>query len=229
MKEKSQRLEILVNKSGIDKLNNAKCIVFGLGGVGSFAVESLARSFVGNITIVDFDTISVSNINRQLHANFNTIGNNKTDEIEKRIISINPNCSVKVINKKLTPYNIEEFNLKDYDYVIDAIDSILSKIELIRYCVRNKIKIISAMGMGNKINPEKIRIDKLKNTKSCALARKLRRELKDFKSALDIPVVYSEEVAIKHNFDITGSTAFNPPVAGMIMASYTVRKILEKK
>ncbi len=229
MEEKSQRLEILIKKEGLEKLKNSKCIIFGLGGVGSFAAEALARSFVGNISIVDFDTISVSNINRQLQANHKTIGLNKTDEILKRIKLINSDCNIKVLNKKLTPENIEEFDLKEYDYVIDAIDSIISKIELIKYCVKNKIKIISSMGMGNKINPEKIKIDKLKNTKSCALARKLRRELKDFKSTLEIPVVYSDEVAIKHDYDIAGSTAFNPPVAGMLMAGYVVRKILTKK
>ncbi|WP_067143351.1 tRNA threonylcarbamoyladenosine dehydratase [Oceanivirga salmonicida] len=229
MNEKSQRLEILIKQEGIDKLRNAKCIIFGLGGVGSFAAEALARSFVGNICIVDYDTISISNINRQLHANIKTIGLNKTDEIANRILSINPECNLKIETKKLTPENIDEFNLKEYDYVLDAIDDISSKIELIKYCSRNKIKIISSMGMGNKIKPEKIKIDKLKNTKSCALARKLRRELKDFKSALEIPVVYSDEVAIKHEYDFPGSTAFNPPVSGMFMSSYVVRKILNIK
>ncbi len=226
MESKSQRLEILIQQDGMEKLKKSNCIIFGLGGVGSFAVEALSRSFIGNLTIVDFDIISISNINRQLPANFNTIGNNKTDEIYKRIKSINPECNVKIINNKLTIENIDEFNLGKYDYVLDAIDDISAKINLIKYCSSNKIKIISSMGMGNKFNPERIKIDKLKNTRSCALARKLRRELKESSRALEIPVVYSDEIAIKHNGITPGSTAFNPPVAGMIMASYVIRKIL---
>lgn len=225
MEYKEQRLEYLINKEGIEKLKQSSVIIFGLGGVGSFAAESICRSFVGNITLVDFDTISISNINRQIHSNMNTIGLNKTDELYKRFNSINPECNIKIITKKLDEKNIDEFFGEKYDYVIDAIDDMKAKTALIKYCKRNKYKIISSMGMANKMKPEYIRIGKLKNTQVCPIARILRKELKN----VDLTVVYSLEHPIRHNNPKPGSTSFTPPVSGLMMASYIVRKLLDYK
>lgn len=224
----SERLEILIKKEGLEKLKNSKVIVFGLGGVGSFAVEGLARSFIGTLDIVDFDIVDVTNINRQIEATILSVGKEKVEEIASRINIISPCTKVKIFKTKLCCKNINTFNLKDYDYVLDAIDDIHAKKLLINYCAKNKIKLISSMGMANKINPEKIRISKLKNTKSCALARKLRTE-KTLKSEEDTIVVYSEEVKIKHNNKKLGSVSFVPSVAGLMMASYVVRRLLNLK
>lgn len=224
METKEQRLEYLVKKEGIEKLKNSNVIIFGVGGVGSFAAESLVRSFVGNITLVDYDTITVSNINRQLHANTQSIGKYKTSELVQRFKLINPDCKIITSEKKLNKENIDEFFSVKYDYVIDAIDDTEAKLELIKYCMRNKIKIISSMGMANKLKPELIKIGKLKNTSVCPIARKLRRELKDS----NLTVVYSTEHPIKHDNPKVGSSAFNPPIAGMMMTSFVVRSILDK-
>ena len=229
MQEKPyQRLEILVKEEGISKLKKTKCIVFGLGGVGSYAVETLARSFIGQITLVDFDTISITNINRQIHANMKTIGEYKAKELKQRIKDINPECIVNIITIKLQKENIEFFNLGTYDYVIDAIDDIGAKLSLITYCLINKIKIISSMGMANRLNPEKIKIDKIKNTSGCPVARIIRKELKK-KNLQNLDVVYSTEHAIKnYNIKEMGSANFNVSIAGILMAYFVIRQTLEK-
>ena len=229
MQEKPyQRLEILVKEEGILKLKKSKCIVFGLGGVGSYSVEALARSFIGEITLVDFDTISITNINRQIHANVKTIGEYKAKELKRRIEDINPECIVNINTIKLQKENIASFNLETYDYVIDAIDDISAKLSLITYCLSSKIKIISSMGMANRLKPEKIKIDKIKNTSVCPVARIIRRELKK-KNMQNLNVVYSTEHALK-NSDIKelGSAHFTVSIAGILMASFVIMQILEK-
>lgn len=218
----SERLEILIGKDKLEILKNKKIMIIGIGGVGSFAAEAIARSFVGNITIVDYDKIDITNINRQIHANHHTINNLKVDEMKKRILSINPNCNLKAYDIRLSADNISKLELETYDYVIDAIDDIEAKIMLIRYCLKNKIKIISSMGFANKISPEKICISKLKNTVSCRLAKRLRSEFKN----CNLDVVYSKEHTIKTNSKILGSCSFVPPTAGLIIASFVIRKII---
>lgn len=229
MKKSSERLEYLIGNENINKLRNSKIIVFGLGGVGSFATETLARSFIGNITIVDYDRVNITNINRQLIALNSTISEKKVDIMYSRLKDINPECKVNKIDKKLMIENVQEFNLEEYDYVIDSIDDSSAKLALIRYCLMNKIKIISSMGMANKLDPSKIKISRLYDTDSCAFARKLRRELKNVNSAKKLPVIYSEEFAILHENENLGSTCFVPPTAGIMLASYVVRKILGMK
>lgn len=220
------RLELLIKKEGINKLKKSKCIIFGLGGVGSYATEALARSFIGTLTIVDFDKISITNINRQLQTNINNIGNPKTEEVKKRILSINPDCIVISHEIRLNSLNIENFNLNNYDFVLDAIDDIYAKLVLIKYCLKNKIKIISSMGMANKINPELVKIGKIKDTTVCPLARKIRRELLK-ENYTNLPVVYSTEHIKFKVENKLGSTSFVPSVAGLFMASYVIRSILE--
>lgn len=259
------RFSMMVGEDGIEKLNNSRVIVFGVGGVGSYTVEALARSGVGHITMVDFDEISESNINRQLHSLRSTIGKSKVDVMKDRILDINPECEVELV-KKLVTDDIDEIlgdfeceneeNLKvldngkkncKYDFVVDAIDVIGSKVNLIEYCVKNKINIISSMGFGNKMHPEMIEIAKIKNTSVCPMARTIRSILKK-KKIINVPVVYSREIPVKpdkselfkeelptefrENNEIPrkttpGSNSFVPGAAGLVLASYVVRKILE--
>lgn len=247
MNQTFARFSMLVGEEGIEKLRNSKVIVFGVGGVGSYTVEALARSGVGHITMVDFDEISESNINRQLHSLRSTIGKSKTDVMKDRILDINPDCEVELI-KKLVYKDFDEIFVDNrYDFVVDAIDVIRSKINLIEYCVKNKINIISSMGFGNKMHPEMVEISKIKNTSVCPMARTIRSILKK-KNIFDIPVVYSKEQPVKPNKSelfkeeaptefrenneiprktTPGSNAFVPGTAGLVLASYVIRKILE--
>lgn len=259
------RFSMMVGEDGIEKLNNSRVIVFGVGGVGSYTVEALARAGVGHITMVDFDEISESNINRQLHSLRSTIGKSKVEVMKDRILDINPECEVELV-KKLVTDDINEIlgnfecenekNLKDldngkknckYDFVVDAIDVIGSKVNLIEYCVKNKINIISSMGFGNKMHPEMVEIAKIKNTSVCPMARTIRSILRK-KKIINVPVVYSREIPVKpdkselfkeelptefrENNEIPrkttpGSNSFVPGTAGLVLASYVVRKILE--
>ena len=242
------RLEMLIGEVGIEKLSSSTLVVFGIGGVGSYAVEALARSAIGNLILVDFDMISESNINRQIHSLEATVGKNKVDVMKERIESINSNCNVTAVQKIINEENIEEFfRDKKIDFVLDAIDMMRAKISLIEYCYENNLNIISSMGFGNKMNPEVIEIANIYDTNTCPLARTLRRILKR-KGIKRLPVVYSREIPKVPNKSIIykeeiktevfdgkeipkkitpGSNSFVPPTAGMIMASYVVRKILE--
>lgn len=218
------RTEILLKKEGIEKLSTAKCLIFGVGGVGSFATEALARCSVGELTLVDFDIVDITNINRQIQANFSTIGQSKVELMKKRIEQINPECRVEIYKEKLTQANIEKFFKKNYDYVIDCIDDIQAKKNLISYCLYNKIKIISSMGLANRLDPSKIYIGKLKDTLGCGMARSLRQEFKNKK----LTVVASREHAKKCGIQ-KGSVSFVPSVGGLMIASYVVKQIIEKK
>lgn len=220
-----ERTNILIGKEGLEKLKKSSCIVFGAGGVGSYAIEALARSFVGNITLVDFDVVDITNINRQLHANVNTIGSYKVDLMCERIKSINPLCNVKIIKSKVSVCNVQDFFYEKYDFVIDAIDDIKAKISIISYCKYNKINIISSMGLANRLDPTKVYIGKLKNTLGCGLARRLRKEFKN----TNLTVVASNEHAIKHKNPKPGSVSFVPSVGGLMLAGYVINQILKKK
>ena len=215
------RLEILMN---INVLKNKKVLVIGVGGVGGYAVEALARCGIGNITIVDYDKVDISNINRQIIALHSTIGLFKVEVLKKRILDINPNCLVETFN---CFYDEKTTNLifnKDYDYILDCCDSLKSKELLIREAIKRNIKIISSMGAGFKFDPSKIQIEKLKNTSYDKLARILRYNLKDNKKCLEIPVVYSKEQMEKKGTTI-GSNAFIPSIFGLTMASYIINDI----
>ena len=178
MDERFSRSEIVLGKENIDKLSKAKVIVFGCGGVGGYVIEGLVRSGITNLAIVDNDKVNISNINRQIIALESTIGLNKTDCIEKRALDINKNINITKYNMFYLPENMNEINLSEYDYVIDCIDTITAKIAIIEYCYKNNIKVISCMGMGNKLNPLDIRIDDINKTSVCPLARTIRYELR---------------------------------------------------
>lgn len=251
MEQTFARFSMLVGEEGIQKLNKSSVTIFGIGGVGSYVVESLVRSGVGNIVLVDFDEISESNINRQIHSLHSTIGRSKVEVMKERILDINPNCNVKLV-KELVFENIEEIFTKyeiKTDFVVDAIDVIYSKIDLIEYCYKNKIKIISSMGFGNKMHPEMVQLSTIKNTEVCPMARSIRKVLGK-KGIENLPVVYTKEKALKPNKSevykeekltefrennkvprkITpGSNAFVPGTAGLVLSAYVIRQILGMK
>ena len=234
------RTELLIGKNGIDKLRNSKVMVFGVGGVGSYAVESLARAGVGNITIVDNDIISMSNLNRQIHATLDTVGKVKVEIEKERILSINNECNVICHKVFVLENNLCEIIDDDVDYIIDAIDTISAKIALAKYCEEKNINLISSMGTGNKLDPTKFVITDIYKTKVCPLAKVMRHELKK-RGVKKLKVLYSEEMPIKP-FDgstqtkdvesgkrkkqTPGSISFVPPVAGMIIGGEVIKSII---
>lgn len=242
------RTELLIGKEGLDRLRNSRVIVFGVGGVGSFTVEALARAGVGEITLIDDDTVCLTNLNRQVHATYNTISQPKVDVMKERILSINRKCNVITHRVFVTPDNIEEIVPKDIDYVVDAIDTVSAKLALAEYCYKNGIRIMSSMGTGNKLDPTQFKVTDVFKTKVCPLAKVMRYELRK-RGVEKLKVVYSEEVPRKPKADevvtcktgcvctggtkkcaskrqIPGSISFVPPVAGMIIAGEVVRDIL---
>lgn len=242
------RTELLIGKEGLDKLRNSRVIVFGVGGVGSFTVEALARAGVGEITLIDDDTVCLTNLNRQVHATYTTISQPKVDVMKERILSINRKCNVITHRVFVTPDNIEEIVPKDIDYVVDAIDTVSAKLALAEYCYKNDIRIMSSMGTGNKLDPTQFKVTDVFKTKVCPLAKVMRYELRK-RGVEKLKVVYSEELPRKPKADevvtcktgcvctggtkkcaskrqIPGSISFVPPVAGMIIAGEVVRDIL---
>ena len=189
------RFELLVGEDNIQKLNQAHVIVFGVGGVGGYVVEALVRSGIGHITIVDNDVISLSNLNRQIIATQETIGQKKVDVMKKRILSIHPKCDVTTLDMFYLPETANQIDLSQYDYVVDAIDTITSKIELAVRCDQ-KIPLISSMGTGNKMNPALLQVSDIYKTSVCPLAKVMRRELKK-RRVKHLKVVYSEELPMK--------------------------------
>jgi len=221
------RIIKLIGENNLDKLKNSTIAVIGLGGVGGYSVEALARSGVGSIIIVDYDTIDVTNLNRQIISTTSNIGKSKVEEYQKRIKEINPDTNVIAIDKKLDISNIEEILKYKIDFLIDAIDDIPVKQELIKKCLTNNINIISSMGTGNKINPSKLEITDITKTSYDPLAKKIRKYLKtnDIKGKLS--VVYSKEQNQKFEGSIP-SMIFVPATAGIMAANYVIKKIIEK-
>ena len=225
------RTEALLGEKSMEKLKHSKVAIFGIGGVGSFAVEALARSGIGNLVLIDYDTIDVSNINRQIHANINTIGRPKVEVMRDRILEINPDINVEVFNEKYTKENKDKLISISYDYVVDAIDMVSSKIDLIKTCKEKNINIISSMGAGNKLCPERFNISDIKKTHTCPLAKVIRRELKKL-GIKSLKVVWSDEEPMKTNLEgsdlrkaVPGSIAFVPSVVGLIIAREVIKDL----
>ena len=227
------RTELLVGEEGIEKLHNSKVIVFGIGGVGSFVVEALTRAGVGNLILVDNDTICISNLNRQIHATQVTVGNVKVEAMKARVLSINPNCNVEAKQEFITADNIQEIIPEDIDYVVDAIDTVTSKLALAEYCYKNDIKLIASMGTGNKMDPTQFRVTDVFKTKVCPLAKVMRTELRK-RGVKKLKVVYSEEIPMVPNKgravpsqkrQTPGSISFVPPVAGMIIGGEVIKDL----
>lgn len=220
-----ERLEILVGKENVNKIKSKNIAVIGIGGVGGYVVESLVRSGIENITIIDYDKIDVTNKNRQIIALDSTIGMKKVDAFEERIKSINFNCKVKKLDYFLDESNIDILN--GYDYVIDSCDSVLTKFEIIKYCLNNNICFISCMGTGKRLNPSLLKITDLMKTEYDPLAKRLRKMVRDAKIKKKIPVVCSSEVPKKLDTNIIGSNSFVPATAGLLITSFVINDIIK--
>ena len=224
--EQFNRLELIIGKENIKKINDISVLVIGLGGVGSYALESIVRSGIEKITIVDNDKIDITNLNRQLMTLHSNIGKYKVDIWEERIKDINPNVEITKINNFITPSNIEILFKEKIDYIIDACDTVETKKELIRQSIKRNIKIISSMGTGNKLNPSKLEIIDIRKTSYDPIAKIIRKMIKDEKIKEKIPVVCSTEKIVKTNSKTIGSTAFVPATAGLLCASYIINDIV---
>ena len=226
MDEIYQRTELVIGKENLEKIRNAKICICGVGGVGSYALEALARIGVGNITIIDADVVDITNVNRQLIATVDNVGNSKVEEAKKRINSINPSVAVTAIHDFIDSSNVEKYITQELDYVIDAIDSVESKIAIIKACKQKNIKIISSMGMANRLDPLKIKVADISKTEMCPLAKVIRKRLKQ-EGIQKVKVAYSTEEAIKPKDGKLGSVSFVPSVAGLVIASEVVRDLIE--
>lgn len=227
------RAELLLGAEGIERLKKCRVAVFGVGGVGGYAVEALARCGVGTIDLIDNDNVSLTNINRQIIALHSTVGRPKVDVMAERIYDICPEIIVNKHNCFFLPETADQFDFAQYDYVIDCIDTVSGKIEIILRCAQANVPVISSMGTGNKLDPSGFRIADISQTKVCPLARAMRGLLKK-KGIKKLKVVYSEEEPIKpgeSNEDagerrsIPGSVAFVPPVAGLMLAGEVIRDL----
>ena len=219
--EEFLRTEMLLGPGATESLCKKSVIIFGVGGVGSYAAEAIARSGVGKITLVDSDRVSLSNINRQLCALHSTVGRYKTEVTKERIIDINPLCSVTEINKFYLPENADEFEIEKYDYIIDAIDTVSAKLDLAKRAYDMGLNIISCMGTGNKLDPSKFEITDIYKTSVCPLCRVMRRELKA-RGVKELTVLYSPEEPVKTGERTPGSLPFVPGVAGLMIAGRAI-------
>lgn len=234
MKECFKRTELLLGKEGMEKLYHAKVAVFGIGGVGSFAVEALARSGIGHLTLIDGDVVNETNINRQLIATTETIGKYKTDVMKKRIQQINANAIVEEHRCFYSAENIDLIDFFAFDYIVDAIDMVSSKLLLIEQSKRANVAVISCMGAGNKLDATKFEVADISKTSVCPLAKVMRKELKN-RGIENVKVVYSKEPAkmIQKSYEdvpkgkhqIVGSVSFVPSVAGLLLAGEVIKDI----
>ena len=218
------RLESLIGKENLNKLQNIKIAIVGIGGVGGYVLEGLVRSGVMNITLIDGDKIDPTNLNRQIISTSNNIGELKVNEAAKRVLQINPEAYINKFSIFLNKENIQDIIGDDFDYVVDACDDVDVKIELIKFCYKNNIKIISSMGTAKKLDGTKFKIDTLNNTKYCPLAKKIRKSL-----SLDeqkyTTVVYSEEV--QKDINVLGSISYVPAIAGLLICNAIINDIIK--
>ncbi len=236
MSERFSRTEILLGKSAVEHLSECRVAVFGIGGVGGYVCEALARSGVGAFDLIDNDTVCESNINRQIIATDKTVGMYKTDVMKERILEINPDAEVNTYKCFFLPENASDFPFEKYDYVVDAIDTVTAKIELVMQCSKLGIPIMSSMGAGNKLDPTMFRVSDIYKTNMDPLAKVMRRELKK-RGIKKLKVVYSEEKPLQpieapaesdqttKRRSIPGSTAFVPSVAGLIIAGEVIKDL----
>ena len=236
MIEQFSRTEILLGSEAMEKLYKARVAVFGIGGVGGYTVEALARCGIGALDLIDSDTVSVSNINRQILATHSTVGKLKVDVAKARVLDINPNCNVKTYPCFYLPDTADQFDFTQYDYIVDCIDTVTGKLQLVERAVAAGTPIICSMGTGNKLDPSAFQVADIAKTSMCPLARIMRKELK--KRGIDhIKVVYSQEEALTPTVDeeelkrtgkrqIPGSVAFVPGAAGLVLAGEVVKDLI---
>ena len=225
MKEQFSRTTQLLGNENVEKLFDKHVIVFGVGGVGGYVVEALARSGVGKISIVDNDVVNESNINRQIIALHSTVGMQKVEVLKNRILDINPKCQVFVHNQFFLPENSNDFDFSIYDYVVDAVDTVTAKLEIIKKSKESNVPVISSMGTGNKLNPMGFKVSDISKTKVCPLARVMRNELKK-RGISKVKCVYSEENPVIQT-QTPASVAFVPSVAGLLIASEVIKDLVK--
>ena len=225
MNEQFSRTAQLIGEENVKNLFSKHVIVFGCGGVGGFVVEALARSGIGKITLVDNDSVNISNINRQIIALHSTVGKQKVDVLKNRILDINPNCQVFTFNTFFLPENSHSFDFSQYDYVVDAVDTVTAKIEIIKKSKDANVPIISSMGTGNKLNPLAFKVADISKTNVCPLARVMRNELKK-RGISKVKCVYSEELPVIQT-QTPASIAFVPSVAGLLIASEVIKDLMK--
>lgn len=236
MQNEFSRTELLFGTKAMEKLSKSRVAVFGVGGVGGYVAEALARSGVGAIDLIDKDTVSITNLNRQIIALYSTVGEYKVDVMKERILDINPNCKVETYRCFYLPETKDEFEFSKYNYVVDAVDTVTAKIQLVIQAKESEIPIISSMGAGNKLNPAEFEVADIYKTSVCPLAKVMRRELKK-RGVRKLKVVYSKEEPRKPleglceieegRRQTPGSTAFVPSVAGLIIASEVIKDLAD--
>lgn len=226
MEKMFERSAQLYGENAVKNLNSSHVAVFGIGGVGSYAVEALARAGVGTITVIDNDVYEITNLNRQLYATTESIGQKKTDVAENRIKIINPNAKVIKYNGFITENDNLSIDFSKFSYVIDAIDTVSGKISIISECKKANVPVISCMGTGNKVNPTLFKVEDISKTKVCPLAKAVRKQLKD-RGIEGVKVVYSEEQPVT-NQQIPASNSFVPAVAGLILAGEVINYITKE-
>ncbi|MEL5901134.1 tRNA threonylcarbamoyladenosine dehydratase [Elizabethkingia anophelis] len=235
-----ERTELLIKEAGIEKLKKSSILIVGMGGVGSFAAEFIARSGVGNLTIVDGDIIDITNINRQLPALHSTVGDDKVELMARRILDINPELNLTRINEFLNPERMEEVILAgNFDYILDCIDSVSPKLALIKAARKNKIKIISCMGAGGKLDPSKVMVRDISKTRNCYLAKQVRKRLKKEGINKGFRCVFSTEIQREDSLKMTdgsnykksfyGTISYMPAIFGLYAASEVIRYLIQDK
>lgn len=229
--EQLKRTELLLGRDGIEKLKNSYIAIFGIGGVGGYTAEALARSGVGRLDLIDNDTVVLSNINRQIIALHSTVGRYKVDVMKERISDINPDADVNAIKCFFLPENKDEFDFGKYDYIVDAVDTVSAKIAIIEEAKKAGVPVISSMGAGNKLHPEMFELADISKTSVCPLAKVMRNELKK-RGITDVKAVYSKEPPIKSGVideksgkPVPGSISFVPSAAGLIIAGEVIRHL----
>ena len=227
MDERFIRTKLLIGSEKLDILRTKHVAVFGVGGVGGYVCEALARCGIGRFTIVDRDTVNESNINRQIIALTSTVGRSKVDVMKERMCDINPDVYIEACEVFYLPQNASEFDFTKYDYVVDAVDTVTAKLQIITAAKEANVPVISSMGAGNKLDPSLFRIADISKTSVCPLAKVMRRELKN-RSLKDVKCVYSTEEAIKPEGNEIGSIAFVPSVAGLLIASEVIKDLIEQ-
>ena len=224
-----ERIISLIGKDNLEKINKTNILVLGVGGVGGYAIETLVRTGIENITIVDYDKIDISNINRQIIAKESNIGKSKVEEWKKRILEINNNVNVTIIKEKITKDNIDILFNKKYDYIIDACDTVIVKKILIKKCKEKNIKLLTICGMGKKINPSLVKICDIKDTEYDPIAKELRKYIRDNHIKGKIPCIFSNEKPITNDKKIIASMTPVPAVAGIYAAYYIINNIIQEK
>lgn len=225
MDNRFDRTRLVIGDEGIERLKSSSVMIFGIGGVGSYVAEGLARAGVGSLSLVDKDVVDVTNINRQLPALESTIGMGKAKVMAERIKDINPDCSIETMECFFLPENADYFSFEEKDYIVDAIDTVAGKLALIEKAQREGVPIISSMGTGNKLDPTAFKITTIEKTKVCPLARVMRRELRA-RGIEGVKVLYSEEEPSSGKGRTPGSVSFVPSVAGLIIAGEVVKSLL---